>query len=136
MSFDIFEFIAKARDKQTERHAKYLQNLSYPDMEVIILGDSYKKNIGITTGSPSKLLQFYLNELGVRYRVVDPFTKQEELIFDNEKLFFIATPHDVFKTLSFPIKSHVVDPWKDSTMFKDGIVYKGLGRGFSYGNNR
>jgi UDPglucose 6-dehydrogenase len=139
MSFDIFEFIAKARDKQTERHAEYLQNIqniSYPDSEVIILGESYKKNIGITTGSPSKLLQFYLDKLGVKYRVVDPFIKEEEITFDNEKLFFVATPHDIFKTLSLPIKSQVIDPWKNSTMFQDGIINKNLGRRNYFGNRR
>lgn len=138
MSFDIFEFIAKARDKQTERHAQYLKNIQslyYPDTEIVILGESYKKNIGITTGSPSKLLQFYLDELEVKYRVIDPFIKQEEISFDDRKLFFIATPHDIFKTLSFPTRSQVIDPWKDSTTPQYGVMGTNLGRGrFWYAN--
>jgi UDPglucose 6-dehydrogenase len=139
MSFDIFEFIAKARDKQTEKHAEYIQNiqkLSYPDKEIIILGESYKKNIGITTGSPSKLLQFYLDKLGVKYKVVDPFIKQEEITFDNEKLFFVATPHDIFKTLSLPTRSQVIDPWKDSVMPQDGVIVKSLGRNTKHNDSR
>ena len=139
MSFDIFEFIAKARDRQTERHAKYLQNIQslyYPDTEIIILGESYKKNIGITTGSPSKLLQFYLDKLGVRYKVVDPFVKQEEINFDSGRLFFVATPHDTFKTLLMPIGSQVIDPWKNSTTPQQGVIVTNLGRGSYYGNER
>ena len=132
MSFDIFEFIAKARDKQTERHAKLLsqlQKVDYPGTEVVILGESYKKNIGITTGSPSKLLQHYLDELNVKYRVIDPFIKEEEIVFDDRKLFFVATPHDVFKNLSMPIRSQVIDPWKQSTTPQYGVMGTSLGRG-------
>lgn len=132
MSFDIFEFIAKARDKQTEKHAKYLQHLQsvdYPGTEVIILGESYKKNIGITTGSPSKLLQYYLDKLGVKYRVIDPFIKEEEIEFDSRKLFFVATPHDVFKNLSIPTRSQVIDPWGNSTTPQYGVMGSNLGRG-------
>ena len=132
MSFDIFEFIAKARDKQTEKHAKYLQhlqNVDYPGTEVVILGESYKKNIGITTGSPSKLLQYYLDELNVKYRVIDPFTREEEVSFDDRKLFFVATPHDIFKNLSMPTMSQVIDPWKQSTTPQYGVMGVSLGRG-------
>jgi UDPglucose 6-dehydrogenase len=138
MSFDIFEFIAKARDKQTEKHAKYLKNIQdlyYPNTEIVILGESYKKNIGITTGSPSKLLQFYLDELGVRYKVIDPFIKQEEITFDNGRLFFVATPHDIFKTLSLPVSSQVIDPWKGSTTHQYGVINTNLGRETNHGNN-
>jgi UDPglucose 6-dehydrogenase len=132
MSFDIFEFIAKARDKQTEKHAKYLkylQDVEYPGTEVVILGESYKKNIGITTGSPSKLLQHYLDELEVKYTVIDPFVKEEEIVFDDRKLFFVATPHDVFKNLSMPLRSQVIDPWGNSTTPQYGVMGASLGRG-------
>lgn len=132
MSFDIFEFIAKARDKQTERHANllsHLQKVEYPGTEVVILGESYKKNIGIATGSPSKLLQYYLDKLNVKYRVIDPFIKEEEIVFDDRKLFFVATPHDVFKNLSMPIRSQVIDPWRQSTTPQYGVMGTSLGRG-------
>jgi UDPglucose 6-dehydrogenase len=138
MSFDIFEFIAKARDKQTEKHAKYLKNIQdlyYPNTEIVILGESYKKNIGITTGSPSKLLQFYLDELEVKYKVIDPFIKQEEITFDKGKLFFVATPHDIFKTLSLPVSSQVIDPWKGSTTHQYGVINTNLGRETNNSNN-
>jgi UDPglucose 6-dehydrogenase len=139
MSFDIFEFIAKARDKQTEKHAKYLQSIQslyYPDTEIVILGESYKKNIGITTGSPSKLLQHYLDELNVKYRVIDPFTRPEEITFDDRKLFFVATPHDAFKKLAMPVRSQVIDPWGDSTTPQYGVMGTNLGRGrFWYANS-
>jgi UDPglucose 6-dehydrogenase len=132
MSFDIFEFISKARDSQTRRHAEILhnmQNVTHKGSEVIILGESYKKNIGLTVGSPSKLLQFYLDELNVKYRVIDPFMSDEKITFDDRKIFFVATPHDVFKNLSMPMRSQVIDPWGDSTTPQYGVMGANLGRG-------
>lgn len=134
MSFDIFEFIAKARDSQTLYLANILRGMQESNnLEVIVLGNSYKKNIGITVGSPSILLQHYLKQLDVKFRSYDPIEKDEELICENAAIFFVATPHDVFKKLSLPIGSIIIDPWtnlqKNSSIENQyGIYYKGIGR--------
>ena len=56
LSFDIFEMIAKARDQQSMYFAKILKKAQDESgNEVIVLGNSYKKNIGITTIAGPKL---------------------------------------------------------------------------------
>jgi len=132
LSFDIFEMIAKARDQQSMYFAKILKKAQDESgNEVVVLGNSYKKNIGITTGSPSILLQYYLQELGVRFRSFDPLQNNEKLIWDGPKIFFVATPHDVFRTLSLPVQSWVIDPWADeqeSIHWQYQIWNKSIGR--------
>jgi UDPglucose 6-dehydrogenase len=132
LSFDIFEMIAKARDQQSMYFAKILKKAQDESgNEVIVLGNSYKKNIGITTGSPSILLQHYLQELGVRFRSFDPLQNNEKLICDGPKIFFVATPHDVFRTLSLPVQSWIIDPWADeqeSIHWQYQVWNKSIGR--------
>ena len=112
MSSDIFGFVAKTRDAQTKKMAERLKAYSeHLKLDLVILGESYKKNIGLTIGSPSKLLQYYLDELGVSYEVIDPYIEGRTVEVETKKLFFVATPHDKFKTYVLPIGSFVVDPW-------------------------
>lgn len=131
LSVDLFEFLADSRDKQTEYHAtiiKQYQDLFTGGYEVIILGESYKKNIGLSVGSPSKLLQFYLDKLNVRYRVIDPYFNDEDVIFNEPKIFYVATPHDIFKNLSMPVESVVIDPWGGSVTKQYNIPIISIGR--------
>jgi UDPglucose 6-dehydrogenase len=133
LSFDIFEMIAKARDEQSLYFAKLLKKYQEERRQkVIILGNSYKKNVGITVGSPSILLQHYLKELDVDFIAFDPLQKEEDLICDGPSIFFVATPHDVFQTLSLPEESIVIDPWANGnnpSVSRQYLVwYKGIGR--------
>lgn len=133
LSFDIFEMIAKARDEQTLYLAKILKEEQIEsDKQVVILGNSYKKNVGITVGSPSILLQHYLKELNVDFISFDPVQNNEELVCDGPKIFFVATQHDVFKNLSVPTESAIIDPWtnkhKPSVTNQYLVWYKGIGR--------
>jgi UDPglucose 6-dehydrogenase len=133
LSFDIFEMIAKARDNQSLYFAETLKKLQVErNQRVVILGNSYKKNVGITLGSPSVLLQHYLKELNVDFIAFDPLQKEEELVCDGPNIFFVATPHDVFKDLSLPMDSLVIDPWGNgnnpSVSRQYDVWYKGIGR--------
>jgi UDPglucose 6-dehydrogenase len=133
LSFDIFEVIAKARDSQSLYLARMLKDFQDQRNEkVIVLGNSYKKNVGITVGSPSILLQHYLKELKVDFIDFDPLQKNEELVFNDSSIFFIATQHDVFKTLSLPEGSLIVDPWTNKTfpsiVKRNPALYYGIGR--------
>lgn len=133
LSFDIFELIAKARDGQALYFAKQLHHeWKMSGKEVVILGNSYKKNVGITVGSPSILVQHYLKELNVPFTTFDPVQKNEKLICDGPKIFFVAIPHDIFKNLSLPVQSIVIDPWankhKPSVTNQYLVWYKGIGR--------
>jgi UDPglucose 6-dehydrogenase len=133
LSFDIFEMIARARDNQSLYFAKTLKKLQVEkNQRVVILGNSYKKNVGITLGSPSVLLQHYLKELNVDFIAFDPLQKEEELVCDGPNIFFVAIPHDVFKDLSLPMNSLVIDPWGNgnnpSVSRQYDVWYKGIGR--------
>jgi UDPglucose 6-dehydrogenase len=131
LSFDIFESLAKARDRQTENFANIIADWHFnktDKMDVVILGDAYKKNIGLTVGSPSRLLQNFLKEKGVSFTVVDPFVNEEEVSFKSPKIFFVATQHDCFKDISIPIHSTVIDPWGQSTTRQYGVRYINIGR--------
>ena len=133
LSFDIFEIIAKARDSQSLYLARMLKDLQDQRNEkVIVLGNSYKKNVAITVGSPSILLQHYLKELKVDFIDCDPLQKDQDLIFNDSSIFFIATQHDVFKTLSLPEGSLIVDPWANKTfpsiVKHNPALYYGIGR--------
>jgi len=133
LSFDIFEMIAKARDEQTLYFAKILKEKQIKSgRQVVVLGNSYKKNIGITVGSPSILLQHYLKELNVDFISFDPVQNNEELVCDGPKIFFIGTQHDVFKNLSIPTESVIIDPWtnkhKPSIINQYLVWYRGIGR--------
>jgi UDPglucose 6-dehydrogenase len=133
LSFDIFEMIAKARDNQSLYFAETLKKLQVErNQRVVILGNSYKKNVGITIGSPSILLQHYLKELNVNFIAFDPLQKEEELVCDGPNIFFVAIPHDVFKDLSLPMNSLVIDPWGNgnnpSVSRQYDVWYKGIGR--------
>lgn len=133
LSFDIFEMIAKARDEQTLYFAKILKAEQLKsDKQVVVLGNSYKKNVGITVGSPSILLQHYLKELNVDFVSFDPVQNNEELVCDGPKIFFVATQHDVFKNLSVPTESVIIDPWanrNNPSINRQYLAwYKGIGR--------
>jgi len=133
LSFNIFELIAKARDGQALYFAKRLHHeWKISGKEVVILGNSYKKNVGITIGSPSILVQHYLKELNVPFTTFDPVQNNEKFICEGSKIFFVATPHDVFKTLSLPVQSVVIDPWANkhnpSINIQYAVWYKGIGR--------
>jgi UDPglucose 6-dehydrogenase len=131
LSVDIFEFLANARDKQTRYHAQIIdkyQKILTNNCDVIILGQSYKKNIGLEVGSPSKLLQHYLDEFGVRYEVIDPYFDNSPVSFDSPKIFYVATPHDSFKNLSMPVNSIVLDPWGNSVTKQYNIPIISIGR--------
>ena len=92
------------------------------------MGRSYKKNIGLEIGSPSKLLQYYLDELGVRYEVIDPYFDDKPISFDSPKIFYVATPHDHFKNLSMPVESVVLDPWGHAVTKQYNIPIISIGR--------
>lgn len=138
LSFNLFETIAKARDSQTEYHAEVIEGFYRRDLErgvsrgIVILGESYKKNIGLRIGSPSRLLQYFLDKRNVPYTVIDPYIwKDKDISFETAKIFFVATPHDAFKNLSVPHHSIVIDPWGDTITTQYAVDRINLGRKYA-----
>ena len=78
-----------------------------------MMGESYKADINLTVGSPSVLLQYYLQQLGMSFSVFDPFTRPNFNYIDEKAVFFIATNHQFFREVIFPNDSIVIDPWGD-----------------------
>jgi UDPglucose 6-dehydrogenase len=115
LSTDPFTWLANSRDAQTLRQAEMIRDVVFESGigAVVVMGESYKANINLTVGSPSVLLQYYLQELGVKFSVFDPFTKPNSSYADEKGVFFIATNHQYFKEVIFPNDSIVIDPWGD-----------------------
>jgi UDPglucose 6-dehydrogenase len=115
LSVDIFGFLAKARDDQSQRQACQIYELSTVyDLPIVILGIAYKPDINLTVGSPAILLMNQLSKIGASFRVVDPLV-YPELEFDlSRALYFVATNHSVFKDFKFSEGSVIIDPWRNS----------------------
>lgn len=132
LSIDIFEFIANARDKQTERQANQIIEVSRDhNLPILILGKSYKENSPLTIGSPALLLQYFLSEHQSNFTAWDPWIDEDKLELDKPVVAFIASKHEAFRTLDLPKGSIVIDPWgyyennsKDLTVMTPGRVVK------------
>lgn len=115
LSADIFGWLAKARDAQTLRQAELITKTSAEfNLPVVILGESYKPDINLTVGSPGKLLQSFLSEMGVPFTIFDPFVYPENPLPETPSTFFVATNHTQFKTIKLPNGSVCIDPWGNS----------------------
>jgi len=130
LSYDWFENIMIAREKQTEWLASLVKSVKdHFAMDVIILGEAYKKNINLTIGSSSTLLSNLLTEMGVEHSTFDPLTTPLPFKAGTLRpaIYFIATNHDVFKEYEFESGSVVLDPWN---IIKDqnGVIVRRIGR--------
>ena len=114
LSYDYFEHIMVAREKQTEFLADLIQE-NLGGMPLVILGKAFKKETNLTVGSPSILLSNILQERGIYADMYDPHI--DEVREFGPSLFFIGTNHDEFKKFYFPDGSLVIDPW--------GMIEKG-----------
>lgn len=114
LSYDWFENIMVAREKQTEWLGDLImeQMEKNPDLPAIILGKCFKKETNLTIGSPSILLRNILEEKGVYVDMYDPYVDENPPPLDEPAIFFIGTNHDLFLEYNFPKGSVVLDPWR------------------------
>lgn len=105
LSHDPFGFIIRAR----EAHAEWLADMwlgeaEARDLEPIMLGEAYKANTTLTTGSHALLVAWMAGAGFFRIEdgPLDPYPVA---------CYFLATPHDHFLTAVLPAGSVVVDPW-------------------------
>jgi UDPglucose 6-dehydrogenase len=108
LSYDLFESVIKAREKQTEWLADLIQGYNLP---IVILGKSFKPETNIVTGSPALLLKNILEERGHRVTAYDPYVDAEKPDF-KASIFIIGTKHPDFLDFDFPENSVVIDPWR------------------------
>jgi len=114
LSFDWFENIMLAREKQTEWLANLMEEYDLPK---VILGTSYKPESNLEIGSASLLLKNILEKRGHKVTKYDPYVDSDTA--DNIKnkfkepcIFLIGTKHQDFINFDFPKGSVVIDPWR------------------------
>jgi len=108
LSFDWFDNLMMAREKQTEWLADLIEE---HDLPKVILGKAFKEETNLTVGSPSILLKNILNERGHEVIMYDPHVDTEIPKWE-KSVFFIGTKHNEFKNFKFPKGSIVLDPWR------------------------
>jgi len=120
LSYDWYENLMISREKHTEWLADLTIEYSKKnDLEIMILGKSFKKETNLVNGSPSYLLNSLLKEKNYEAKMFDPFIDEEEFLPEGPMVFFIGTNHDIFKNYEFPKGSIVIDPWRIITFDSD-----------------
>ena len=120
MGYDFFEAIMQSRERQTdwfadlvEEQVELCKQRAWPDPPVMILGESFKPETNLVTGSPASLLANVLRERGL-----DPFLYDPIVHADHAQLgpptvpciYFVGCKHKVFATYQFVRGSIVIDP--------------------------
>jgi len=111
MSFNWFDNIMMAREKQTEFLADLvIQKKMETGLPIAVLGLSFKPNTAIQTGSCAILLCNLLKEKNHEYTCYDPITNSITDIFSKPSVYIITCAHDAFIGLSYPTGSIIIDP--------------------------
>lgn len=122
LSYDLFDSIMVAREKQTEWLARLMMEWELPKY---ILGKSFKPETNITTGSPAILLKNILEEFGEEVIQYDPYVDDRPPPFE-KGVYLIGTKHPDFYRFKYPKGSVVIDPWgyipkqEDISVFRIG----------------
>lgn len=112
LSHDPFGYVVAAR----EIHAEWLVDrwveghdlaraVNGPGVPMIMLGEAYKPNTNLKTGSHASLVAYYARQ---RFAITITDTPLEEYPV---ACYFLATPHHYFLSAPLPPGSVVVDPW-------------------------
>lgn len=114
LSADPFEFVTHAREVQSAWLTDEVVALSYDyELPIVILGKSYKPGSDLTYGSPALLLRNQLAEFGVEVAAHwDPYVDQDDAPLSEPAVFVLATRHDEFADLDYPVGSVVFDPFR------------------------
>lgn len=123
LSYDMFDSIMIAREKQTEWLAKLMMEWDLPKY---ILGKSFKPETNITTGSPAILLKNILEEYGEEVVQYDPYIDGEPPKFE-VGVYLIGTKHPDFDHFVYPKGSVVLDPW-GCIPYQNGVIVIRIGR--------
>lgn len=126
LSFDWFESVMVARERQTEWLADIMAEYDLPK---VILGKAFKEGSNITAGSPALLLNTILEERGQYAVMYDPHIDDTRPVFE-KSVFLIGTRHPEFEDFPFPDGSVVIDPWR-YIRDKRGITVIRLGSSMS-----
>jgi UDPglucose 6-dehydrogenase len=130
LSFDWFESVMKAREKQTEWLADLMCEYSLPKG---LIGYSFKAESNICTGSAALLLESILRERGVEVFRYDPIVEgiARDLSQLEPHVFLLGTNHACFTSLQLPPESVLIDPWRMVKTAGQGVTVVPVGRGSS-----
>lgn len=124
LSFNYFDWTLEAREKHTHWLADlFIEEITKNKIPGIILGKSFKPETDLQTGSPAMLLANILKQKNIEF---------EHYEFDYPKqlpvgVYFIATQHPVYQTLTYSIKSVIIDPFRYINP-QSGVKIIGIGR--------
>jgi len=109
MSHNIWEDLMTAREDYEDWHARLAIKASKEnELPLVLLGKSFKPETNIETGSPAILMANIIrNDYGY------PMQHLDELDGIPQKaVYFIATQHERYKDIRFPVGSMVYDPFR------------------------
>jgi UDPglucose 6-dehydrogenase len=113
LSFDWYQNLMQCRENQTEWLSKLiLEEQRNSELEIVILGKTFKKETNLVVGSTAILLKNILEESIPSVKIYDPWIDSGDAPISTRSIFFIATNHDIFLEYKFPIGSIVIDPWR------------------------
>jgi UDPglucose 6-dehydrogenase len=94
------------------------------------MGEAFKPETNLVTGSPSKLLASVLRERNVNCWMYDPIVhpRSSAVVLDGSAVFFIGCRHECFATVKYPRGSVVIDPHR-YVPDQDGVKVIRLGEG-------
>lgn len=111
ISMDWFEATMVQRENQTNWFVKLIKQNLPKNKKLFILGQTFKPETNIITGSPSILLENFLKSKKIKFKSYDPFINKKKPKFESG-LYFIGTKHIQFKKFKFPKNSIVIDPFR------------------------
>lgn len=124
LSFNYFDSIMMAREKHTEWLADlFIEQIRSTGLGGIILGKSFKPETDIQTGSAAILLANILKGKTIDFKHYE-FDYPEQLPVG---VYFIATQHPVYQTLTYSIGSVIIDPFRYINS-QSGVKIIGIGR--------
>lgn len=113
LSFDWYQNLMQCRENQTEWLSKLiLEEQKKTNLNIVILGKTFKKETNLVVGSTAILLKNILEETIPEVKIYDPWIDSTEAPIKEKSIFFIATNHDTFLEYKFPQGSVVIDPWR------------------------
>ena len=113
LSYDLYTDLMYARERRTQWFANMIiKEHERTDYPIILLGQAFKPEVGITIGSAGVFLKNILEFKGYPVLAYDPFIDDAPLYNGEKLIYFVATKHKVFKDYKFHPGSIVFDPFR------------------------
>jgi UDPglucose 6-dehydrogenase len=127
LHYDLYDSIMKIRESQCETIAKIIKSeYQRTNMNVYLLGKSFKPNTSITTGSSAVLLGEILKEYGIPFTFHDPHIEKTDIL-EQPSIFCVTCSHDKFLSYKLPDGSILIDPHRKYSNCISNGMYIPLG---------